>query len=194
MAMDPSSVAAAASSTLGADDEGMEDPFGSDARLDNNAETPFDPPRVGLAPAVTAEQQVQALPANLSSLGLAVSLLESNPDDWCPDRGMPDYSSNHRRLLDFYGIKLSKHTQDTDILHRFRISMKLVHPDKLGLEASPELLAWGGTIFGALERPKEELLIRAEMVRMRQIDAPTLEDAFPYQGSTMSSKLGFWNT
>ncbi len=65
-----------------------------DERLPNLATTPFEAPRQE-EPAVTVEQQLQTLTTKLADLGLDVAILENSPDDWCPDRNMPDRSFIH---------------------------------------------------------------------------------------------------
>jgi len=162
------------------DEEMLDCAEGGDERLPVDATTPFDASRVH-APVATVEQQLQRLTGKFADFGLDVSILDSSPNEWLPLRESADYSTNHRELLDVYGIKLSKRTQDTDILHRYRLAVKLVRPDKLGLNASQEVLAWARRILVALDLEKTELLQRVEWVRRRQIDAPTLEESFAFQ-------------
>ena len=108
----------------------------------------------------------------LGNLGIDASILPQDPDDnsWCPQQGDVDYRQNHRSLLKFFGIHLTRRTQDSDIQHRFRLRAKVVHPDKLGMNPGAHLLAYARQVFQSLEIARHELMMRAEWVRRRQID------------------------
>ena len=92
-----------------------------------------------------------------------------------------DYRTNHGRLLELFGLHLTRKTQDSDILARYRLAVRICHPDKLPQGTAPMVVAHAQEFFVKLTTAKEELLQRAEWVRRRQIDPQTLEQAFPYQ-------------
>ena len=185
----------------------------TDAMLPATATAPFDAREAEPNLEGTTEvEKMQELTTKLGNLGIDASILPADPanKDWCPQEGDVDYCENHRSLLKFFGIHLTRRTQDSDIQHRFRLAVKIAHPDKLGVNPGPQLLACATQIFRALEVARCELL-QAEWVRRRHIDPPNLEDSFPYQEVhemyqtwfqeqfelddfiTNTSELFFWN-
>ena len=186
----------------------------TDAMLPSTATAPFDAREA--APnleGASETERIQDLTVKLGNLGIDASILPQDLADnsWCPQQGDVDYRQNHRSLLKFFGIHLTRRTQDSDVQHRFRLRAQVVHPDQLGLDPGAHLLAYARQVFQSLEIACRELMMRAEWVGRRHIDPPNLEDSFPYQEVhenfqswfqdhfklddfiTNTSELFFWN-
>jgi len=167
----------------------------TDARLADEADSPFEPARpppthaglgTGAEPSSAQASalltaQMQEITRKLGDIGIDATVPSSFPDSWCPRFQWHDYRHNHGHLLRFMGIHLTRRTLDSDIQHRFRLASRVVHPDKLGAELHEQVLQWCRELFDQLTLARDELLMRAEWVRRGQIEPPYHEDAFPYQ-------------
>ena len=145
-----------------------------DALLAATATSPFDA-RPPTAAEDDPEKQLWTLVARLGNLGIDIT--RADRQGWCPDPQSLDYRTNHCGLLDHFGLHLTRKTQDSDILARYRLAVRICHPDKLPPGSSKFLIDKAAEFFIKLTTAKDELLQRADWVRRRQIEPQRLEQA-----------------
>ena len=124
-------------------------------------------------PSWSPYEMKQALQERLSRVGIDIYALED--ERWCPhEQRDPDYATNHRALLRFWGVSLSKTLTEQDIQTRYRRAARLVHPDKCtGLPVAVQEMT--AAIMKALNDSLPELQWRAERVRRGRAQ-PTVSD------------------
>jgi len=180
---------AGAAATAGSDpfgitgvvDRGEEDmDIGGDGALPVGATHHLQPPEAGTAPPADSSVDVVVpwLLEQVAKLGMhAWPLLE---DGWCPDPSAADYRFNHRELLRIWGVHLTTRTNVGDIRQRYRMTARLLHPDKLA-KYSVEVQQWGTHIMTQLNLAREEIEMRIDWVKRRVIPPPVTSDSYPFQ-------------
>jgi len=151
-----------------------------DGALPVGATHHLQPPEAGTAPPADSSVDVVVpwLLEQVAKLGMhAWPLLE---DGWCPDPSSADYRFNHRELLRIWGVHLTTRTNVGDIRQRYRMTARLLHPDKLA-KYSLEVQQWGTHIMTQLNLAREEIEMRIDWVKRRVIPPPVTSDSYPFQ-------------